>query len=79
MAMMVPPLFIIRYIRKLIKSANTNHLKNVFVKILGMGLLKLSLDMIESKNAPHGQRFQHHHLPLKKEVKRKKAIIATTR
>lgn len=64
-AIIFPPVLIIRNIKKLLNKINIIQRNQCLVKTLGTGFLKLALDMIISRNAPLGHRFQHQKRPLK--------------
>jgi len=79
MAIKLPLLIVMRNIKKLTNIISTNQRNHCFAKILGKGLLRLSIDNIISKKAPRGQRFQHQYRPLKNERTKRKNIMAITK
>jgi hypothetical protein len=74
-----PPVLMIRNIINTINKTNISKRKCRNAKILGTGLLGLSLEITISRNAPLGHKFQHQNLPIKKDNPKKKAIIPTTK
>ena len=78
-AIISPPVRVTRNIKKPINRANISHRNHLFIKSLGIGLLKLSFNSSISRNAPLGHKFQHQSLPLKKDRVKRKAIIPNTK